>query len=164
MAGAIDKPALARRYGDLAVDPYSLSPGIVVERFCFARGKAGEKGRISAESRSRRLDGDLVMTRDLSRLNGTHYVRPATIARRVSSATSQAHNRHAIAAVHRHTGSAPLGTRRSLSEAEPRVVRISLQEFLAGAGESQVRASEEGIPKSPVETGKVVEIDALARK
>ena len=52
----------------------------------------------------------------------------------------------------------------TFSEAEPRVVRISLQDFLADAGESQVRAWDEGIPKIQVETGKVVEVDALARE
>ena len=52
----------------------------------------------------------------------------------------------------------------TFSETEPRVVRISLQEFLADAGESQVRAWDDGIPKIQVETGKVVEIDELARE
>ena len=52
----------------------------------------------------------------------------------------------------------------TFSETEPRVVRISLQEFLADAGESQVRAWDDGIPKIQVETGKVVEVDDLARE
>ena len=85
VACAIDKPALVRRYGDLAVDPYSLSLGIIVERFCFALGEAEETGQITAESRSRRLDHDLVIAWDLLRLNGTRYVRPATVTRRISS-------------------------------------------------------------------------------
>ena len=45
----------------------------------------------------------------------------------------------------------------TFSDAEPRVVRIPLQDFLADAGEPQVRARDEGIPKIQVETGKVVE-------
>ena len=52
----------------------------------------------------------------------------------------------------------------TFSEAEPRVVRISLQEFLSGAGESQIRAWDDSIPRIQVETGKVVEIDELARQ
>jgi hypothetical protein len=85
VACAIDKPALIDRYGDLAVDPYSLCLGIIAERFCFALGEAGATGDITAESRSRRLDRELVIAWDLLRLNGTRYVRPATIARRIVS-------------------------------------------------------------------------------
>jgi hypothetical protein len=61
VACAIDKPALVRRYGGLAVDPYSLSLGIIVERFCFALGEAEETGQTTAGSRSRGLDRNLVM-------------------------------------------------------------------------------------------------------
>ncbi len=50
----------------------------------------------------------------------------------------------------------------TFSDAEPRVVRISLQEFLEEAGDSQVRAWDDSIPKIQVETGKVVEVDELA--
>ena len=52
----------------------------------------------------------------------------------------------------------------TFSETGPCVVRISLQEFLADAGDSQVRAWDDGIPTIQVETGKVVEIDELARE
>ena len=52
----------------------------------------------------------------------------------------------------------------TFSDAEPRIVRISLQDFLADAGDSQVRAWDEGIPKIQVETGKVVEVDELAEQ
>ena len=45
IACAIDKPRLVEHYGALAVDPYALSLGIVVERFCFALG-AAHQGRI----------------------------------------------------------------------------------------------------------------------
>ena len=50
----------------------------------------------------------------------------------------------------------------TFADEEPRVVRISLQEFLADASESQVRAWDESIPRIQVEVGEVVEIDELA--
>jgi hypothetical protein len=50
----------------------------------------------------------------------------------------------------------------TFSEAEPRVVRISLQGFLADVGDSQIRAWDDSIPKMQVEAGEVVEIDELA--
>ena len=56
----------------------------MVERFCFALGGSGGTGHIVAESRSRRLDRELVIAWDLLRLNGTRHVRPGTISRRVS--------------------------------------------------------------------------------
>ena len=50
----------------------------------------------------------------------------------------------------------------TFSEAEPRVIRISLQEFLTDAGDSQIHAWDDSIPKIQVEVGEVVEIDHLA--
>ena len=52
----------------------------------------------------------------------------------------------------------------TFSEAEPRVIRISLQEFLADAGDSQIHAWDDSIPKIQVEVGEVVEIDELAQQ
>ncbi len=52
----------------------------------------------------------------------------------------------------------------TFSETEPRIVRIQLQEFLAGASESQVLAWDDSIPKIQVEVGEVVEIDELAQQ
>ena len=50
----------------------------------------------------------------------------------------------------------------TFADEEPRVVRISLQDFLADASESQVRAWDDSIPRIQVEVGEVVEIDELA--
>jgi hypothetical protein len=50
----------------------------------------------------------------------------------------------------------------TFADEEPRVVRISLQGFLAGASESQVFAWDESIPQIQVEVGEVVDIDRLA--
>src|SRR5664280_1913613 len=52
----------------------------------------------------------------------------------------------------------------TFSEAEPHVVRISLQEFLEDAGDSQIRAWDDSIPRIQVEVGEVVEIDELAQQ
>jgi hypothetical protein len=82
IACAIHKPRLVQRYGRLAVDPYALSLGVVVERFCFALGH-GDRGRLVVECRNPRLDRELRTAWDLLRINGTRYVRPATIARRI---------------------------------------------------------------------------------
>jgi len=50
----------------------------------------------------------------------------------------------------------------TFADEEPHVVRISLQDFLADASESQVRAWDDSIPRIQVEVGEVVEIDELA--
>ena len=50
----------------------------------------------------------------------------------------------------------------TFADEEPRVVRISLQDFLADASESQVRAWDDSIPRIQIEVGEVVEIDELA--
>jgi hypothetical protein len=84
VACAIDKPRLVDRYGALAVDPYAVSLGIVVERFCFALG-ASQQGRIVVESRNPRLDRELRTAWDLLRINGTRFVQPGTIGRRIVS-------------------------------------------------------------------------------
>ena len=84
VACAIDKPRLVDRYGALAVDPYALSLGIVVERFCFALG-ASQQGRIVVECRNPRLDRELRTAWELLRINGTRFVRPGTIGRRIVS-------------------------------------------------------------------------------
>jgi hypothetical protein len=52
----------------------------------------------------------------------------------------------------------------TFSDAEPRVVRISLEEFLGDCGDSQIRAWDDSIPKIQVEVGEIVEIDKLAEQ
>ena len=47
---------------------------------------------------------------------------------------------------------------------EPEIIRISLEEFLGGAGALQVDAWDESIPKIQVEVGEVVEVDELAEE
>ena len=52
----------------------------------------------------------------------------------------------------------------TFADEEPRVVRISLQDFLGDVGESQIRAWDDSIPKIQVEVGEVVDIDDLAEQ
>ena len=52
----------------------------------------------------------------------------------------------------------------TFSETEPQVIRISLEDFLGGAGPLQMGAWEDSIPKIQVEVGEVVEIDELAEQ
>ena len=52
VACAIGKDAHVARYGALAVDPYVLSLGVLVERFCFEIGSSSECGTITVERRA----------------------------------------------------------------------------------------------------------------
>jgi hypothetical protein len=85
IACVIRKRALLERHGELAVDPYMLSLGIVVERFCFELGAGGPQGRILVERRNERLDHELTVAWDVLRLNGTRYVRPEVLRRRIAA-------------------------------------------------------------------------------
>ena len=85
VACVIRKRALLERHGGLAVDPYMLSLGIVVERFCFELGGSGPQGRILVERRNERLDRELTIAWDMLRLNGTRYVRPEVLRRRIAA-------------------------------------------------------------------------------
>ena len=62
-----------------------LSLGIVVERFCFELGGSGPQGRILVERRNERLDRELTIAWDVLRLNGTRYVRPEVLRRRIAA-------------------------------------------------------------------------------
>ena len=84
VACVIHKRRLLDRHGELAVDPCMLSLGIVVERFCFELGGAGRRGRIVVERRNERLDRELTVAWDMLRLNGTRYVKPDVLRRRIA--------------------------------------------------------------------------------
>jgi hypothetical protein len=85
VACVIRKRELLERHGGLAVDPYMLSLGIVVERFCFELGGSGPQGRILVERRNERLDRELTIAWDVLRLNGTRYLRPEVLRRRIAA-------------------------------------------------------------------------------
>jgi hypothetical protein len=89
VACAIRKTDLLRRYGELAADPYMLSLGIVIERFCFELGGSGPQGIVHVERRNERLDQELRVAWDVLRLNGTRYVRPEVIRRRITALVSE---------------------------------------------------------------------------
>ncbi|MDI9600196.1 MAG: hypothetical protein QM323_12020, partial [Acidobacteriota bacterium] len=50
----------------------------------------------------------------------------------------------------------------TFSTTPPRVVRISLEEFLSDSSGSQIRAWDDSIPKIQVETGRIVAMDDLS--
>jgi hypothetical protein len=85
VACAILKDRHIEAYGPLAVDPYLLSLGIVVERFCFEIGGGSGQGGIVVERRGGRLERELQIAWDAIATSGTRYVRASTIAGRISS-------------------------------------------------------------------------------
>jgi hypothetical protein len=85
VACAILKDELLARYGPLAIDPYMLSLAVLVERFCFTSAGDEPPGAIVLERRGRHLDRELVVAWQSLRLNGTRYLRPGTITRRIAS-------------------------------------------------------------------------------
>jgi len=82
---AIRKDRHIEAYGPLAVDPYLLSLGIVVERFCFELGASRAGGSIVVERRGGQLDRELLVAWHALLVGGTRYVRPGTIARRIGT-------------------------------------------------------------------------------
>ena len=66
-------------------DPYELCLGVLVERFCFTIARDEPPGAIVVERRGRQLDRELVVAWQSLRLNGTRYVSPETITRRIAS-------------------------------------------------------------------------------
>jgi len=85
VACAILKDRHVQAYGPLAVDPYLLSLGIVVERFCFEIGGGSGQGGIVVEWRGGRLDRELQIAWDAIVTSGTRYVRASTITGRIRS-------------------------------------------------------------------------------
>lgn len=81
----IRKDAHLARHGTNALDPYILSLGILVERFCFDIGWGAEGGVIVAEQRGSLLDRQIQNAWEYLKCTGTRYVRPSVIARRILS-------------------------------------------------------------------------------
>jgi hypothetical protein len=86
VACAIRKDAHLAAYGEAALDPYSLSLNVLVERFCFALADARETqpGLIVAERRDKALDSALLASWRHLRKRGTSYLRPAAIRDRTA--------------------------------------------------------------------------------
>jgi hypothetical protein len=85
VACAILKEEHLARHGPLAIDPYMLSLGVLVERFCFTIARDEPPGAIVVGRRGRQLHRELLVAWQSLRLNGTRYVSPGTIARRIAS-------------------------------------------------------------------------------
>jgi Protein of unknown function (DUF3800) len=85
VACAILKDEHLERYGPLAIDPYMLSLGVLVERFCFTIARDEPPGAIVVERRGGQLDRELIVAWQSLRLNGTRYVSPGAITRRIAS-------------------------------------------------------------------------------
>lgn len=83
VAVAIKKDEYLAKYGPKALDPYECCLGVLVERFCYEIGEAGEKGWIVAECRRPDLDARLLAVWGGLKRNGTHYVSGADVGSRV---------------------------------------------------------------------------------
>jgi hypothetical protein len=86
IACAIRKDAHLAAYGAAALDPYTLSLNVLVERFCFALTDTQETqpGVIVAERRDQALDSALLASWQHLRERGTAYLRPGAIRDRVA--------------------------------------------------------------------------------
>ena len=86
IACAIRKDAHLAAYGAAALDPYTLSLNVLVERFCFAPADTQEiqPGVIVAKRRDQALDSALLATWQHLRERGTAYLRPGAIRERIA--------------------------------------------------------------------------------
>jgi hypothetical protein len=86
IACAIRKDAHLAAYGAAALDPYTLSLNVLVERCCFAPADALETqpGVIVAERRDQALDSALLASWRHPRERGTAYLRPMAIRDRIA--------------------------------------------------------------------------------
>ena len=86
IACAIRKDAHLAAYGAAALEPYTPSLNVLVERFCFALSDTQETqpGVIVAERRDQALDSALLATWQHLRERGTAYLRPGAIRDRVT--------------------------------------------------------------------------------
>ena len=84
IACAVKKTEHLARYRLAALDPYLLSLGILVERFCYDIGEVTDGGLIVAESRGPVLDKSFMSGWQNLQERGTYHLAPGTIANRVS--------------------------------------------------------------------------------
>ena len=85
VACAIRKDRHLERYGELAINPYSLSLSLVVERFCFEVGNVQDGGMIVVEKRDPSLDRSLESAWHELRVRGTRYLKSNVINGRILS-------------------------------------------------------------------------------
>ena len=82
VACAIRKDEHLKRYNISALDPYFLALEILVERFCFEL--RNDTGIIVAESRGSTLDNQLEIAWLNLKIQGTRFLRPAKLVKRIS--------------------------------------------------------------------------------
>lgn len=83
VACAIKKDQHLARYGVAALDPYLLSFGILVERFCYAIGPRQGGGVIVAEQRNPTFDHELELAWLNLKISGTAQVQAIEIERKI---------------------------------------------------------------------------------
>ena len=84
VACVIKKDEHLARYGAAALDPYLLSFGILVERFCYEIGHRADGGFIVAEQRNSTLDRQLELSWENLKIRGTPHLRAREVARRIA--------------------------------------------------------------------------------
>lgn len=85
IACIIDKIEHEDRYGVLAIDPYTLSLEIVIERFIMLLEDKEEKGVIIAESRGQQLDNQIELEFLKFKIKGTRFFKPIKITDRIDN-------------------------------------------------------------------------------
>jgi len=81
----VDKLKHKAKYGALAIDPYTLSLEIIIERFVKLLEESKEKGIIIAESRGQQLDNELNLAFLDLKIRGTKYLRPKEIVDKIEA-------------------------------------------------------------------------------
>jgi len=79
----VDKTKHREKYKSLAIDPYTLSLEIIVERFVKMLVDSQEKGFIIAESRGQQLDNELNLAFLDLKIRGTRFLRPKEIVENI---------------------------------------------------------------------------------
>ena len=79
----VDKIKHKEKYRALAIDPYTLSLEIIIERFVKLLIGSKEKGFIIAESRGQQLDNELNLAFLDLKIRGTRFLRPKDIVENI---------------------------------------------------------------------------------
>ena len=90
VACVIRKDSHLERYGEAAINPYSLSLTLLVERFCFEVGNVTNGGVIVVENREPSLDQSLESVWHDLRIRGTRYIKATAINGRILGLNLQA--------------------------------------------------------------------------
>lgn len=111
LACIIDKKLHKEKYGLLAIDPYTLSLQILVERFVMYLKQNNDKGIIIAESRGNQLDNELNLSYLNLKINGTKYLRPIEITENIENVLIKKKNENIAGLQLVDTLATPIGRR-----------------------------------------------------